>query len=228
MSGTATVWRPPLEWAIFTAAGSLLFTVPPALLLLIRTHRQSQLLAMVLIHLAVVVASGLSLAVVLSRRIDETWYIGLSGMRDRLAAAATVVALTTGAVALTTLASSAALRYEPSLQFLQLLSALDIAWVTAATTIGVGWWRGRRLGIAAGVVMSVVCIWSIWSYLHTVGFGAGGSWLVDATALRRHVLPYDVMAALVAASSLVAGSRRERRAAKLALNSAKSGSISKS
>lgn len=201
--------RPPLEWGIFTATRSLLVTLPPAvLLLLIDGIPNDRLLATVLGHLTVVVAAGVALAVVFTRRLDERWFHLAPGPRERMASAAAAVALVTGTVALTTLASSAALRLDPSLQFLQLLSALDIAWVTAATTIGVTWLGSRRSGLAAGAVMTAFCVWSIWTYLDVVGFGADGSWLVDGAALRRHVLPYDMVAAFVAVTVLILGSRR--------------------
>lgn len=127
-------------------------------------------------------------------------------------AAAALVALATGVVALVTLASSAALRYDVSLQFLQLLSALDIAWAAAGLGIG-GMWRwgpGRAL-VAVGALIAV-CVWSIARYLQVVGFGPSGEWVVEGGALMRHVLPYDMAAALAAIVVLVAGARRRAQA----------------
>jgi hypothetical protein len=127
-----------------------------------------------------------------------------------------VVALTTGAVALVTLASSAALRFQPSAQFLQLLSAIDIAWVTAGVLIGVTWLTDRRAGMVAAVMVAAVCVWSIWSYLDAVGFAPDGGWVVDRAALMRHVLPFDVVSAVMAVSTLVLGARKRAAAVQYA------------
>ena len=75
---------------------------------------------------------------------DREWFGGTSlssSARWALGGAWTVV-LVTGATGLVALATAAALRFDPSLQFLAVLSALDIAWVVAA--IGVG--ARRRWG----------------------------------------------------------------------------------
>ncbi len=190
-----------------TSTRGLVVGLAPAALLLLFRPGNSWLLGTVLVQLSGVVAVGLLLASRLQRRLDERWYSKKSAQRDGWAAGATAVVLVTGVVALITLASSAALGYVPSLQFLQLVSAIDIAWVTAATAFGIGWWRGRRWGLTAGVLMSVVCVWSLWTYLDAVGFAPDGGWLVDAAALRRHVLPFDVAAATIALTALVIGAR---------------------
>jgi hypothetical protein len=118
-----------------------------------------------------------------------------------------IIALATGVVALVTLASSAALGYQPSLQFLQLLSALDIAWATAGLMLGVRLLAGDRGALAAGLVLAVICIWSIWRYLDVVGFAGNGGWLVSGPDLWRYVLPYDMAAAVMAIGALVIGLR---------------------
>jgi hypothetical protein len=61
--------------------------------------------------------------------------------------------------------------------------------------------------VVAGVIVGVVCVWSIWKYLTVVGFAQDGGWLVDSAALFRHVLPYDMAAAVVAILALVSGAR---------------------
>jgi hypothetical protein len=68
---------------------------------------------------------------------DAPWFgwCSWSRFRRRLATTIGVIVIITGVTGLVTLASSAAMQYEPSLQFLQLLSALDIAWVVAGTTL---------------------------------------------------------------------------------------------
>jgi len=143
--------RPPLEWAIATSARWLLWALPVTVGFLlagpIGIDRQP---GVMLIHLTALVTGGLALTQSVRRRIDESWYRTQRPLRERGATSTTVVVEVTGVAALVTLASSATLRYPPSLQFLQLLSALDIAWVTAATTVGVGWLAGRTAGMVAG------------------------------------------------------------------------------
>lgn len=91
------------------------------------------------------------------------------------------------------------------------LSSLDIAWVVAATLLGVRWLAGKAIGDLAGTMIGIVCACSIWNYLQIVGFAEDGGWLVDGSALVRYVLPYDIMAAIVAALALTTGARRVAR-----------------
>ncbi len=200
----AVLWVVPAA-AIFAAAG-LVVSAPAA----------TDLSALMILHLAALVVLGLALAGDLSRYLPRPWFVWLSPTSRHLASGASVVALTTGAVALVTLASSAALRFQPSAQFLQLLSAMDIAWVTAAVLIGVTWIAGRRAGMVAALMVAAVCVWSIWSYLDAVGFAADGGWVVDRDALIRHVLPFDVVAAIIAVSTLVLGARKRAAAVQYA------------
>ena len=122
-----------------------------------------------------------------------------------------IIVLVTGSVGIVTLATSAALRYDPSLQFLQALSALDIAWAAAALVVGLRWWNGRRAAITGAMMMGVVCVWSIWHYLSVVGFGPSGEWVVDASRMATLILPYDVMAALAAVTVFFVGLRGRNR-----------------
>ncbi len=155
------------------------------------------LLTATTVHLSVIVVAATALSMRLHRHLLQPFFLGLS--RPWLASAAALVALVTGFAALVTLASSAALRYDPSLQFLQLLSALDIAWAAAAFGYGMRRITGSaRIGIASALMMDAVCVFSIWNYLRIVGFGPGGAWLVDGSELLRWVLPFDVVAALMA------------------------------
>jgi len=116
----------------------------------------------------------------------------------------------TGAVGLVTLATSAALRYDASLQFLQMLSALDIAWAAAALTLGLLRRFGPGLATAGAAVLGVVCVWAIWRYLDVVGFGPDGEWIVSASDLNRLVLPYDMGAAVLALTAFSLGLRQAR------------------
>ncbi len=168
-----------------------------------------RLLLVVTIHLGAVVAFGLGIGLDLARFTDGPWFVGMgsSWFWRRFGALASIVALTTGVVALITLASSAALGYQPSLQFLQLLSALDIAWATAGLMFGVRLAAGDRWALPAGLILAVICVWSIWRYLDVVGFAADGGWLVSAPDLWRYVLPFDIAAAVMAIGAMVVGVR---------------------
>ncbi len=189
----------PIERALVRTvqwlAGGLLASLP---LLLIDTGGDPTVIF--LIHLGVLVAFGLALTVALLPMSGADWFAG-SGwgvMAKLMGSGAGIVVLTTGAVGLVTLASSAALRYDPSTQFLQLLSALDIAWVTAAVLIGAQRAWSKRAGVIGGVTMGFVCVWSIWYYLDAVAFGPNGEWVVSGSNLSTRVIPFDTAAAIVA------------------------------
>lgn len=167
-----------------------------------------------LIHLSVLVAFGLVLTIDLLRFVGADWFVttGWSVGRRLAGSGIGTVVLATGALGLVTLASSAALRYDPSTQFLQLLSALDIAWVTAAVVVG-----GRRLwnltaAIVAGAIVGTVCVWSIWNYVNAVGFGPNGEWIVSGSDLMTRVLPYDMAAATIAVIMFGVGTRKTAQA----------------
>ena len=168
-------------------------------------------LTIVIVHLAVLVLLGLVAVIRLAPLAGNDWFTGQPWSPFwRLAASGiSVVFLTTGMVGLVTLASSAALHYPPSLQFLQLLSALDIAWAGAALVVGV--YRAWRIpaAVTAGTVLAIICVWSIWRYFVVVGFGPEGEWIVDSAALARYVLPFDVLAAVMAIAAFVFGTRRQ-------------------
>ena len=199
---------PPLEAALVRALRWTLWAAPlSVVLLVIPSPTPRSVFAISIVHLSALVVLGLVVARDLSGFLDSEWFLGLGPTGRRIAAGASVVALTVGVVALVTLASSAALRFEPSMQFLQLLSAMDIAFAAGTTMVGVSWMRGRRAGDVAGLVVAVVCVWSIWNYLRIVGFTPDAGWLVDGDALMRYVLPYDV-GAVVAVVSLTLGARR--------------------
>jgi hypothetical protein len=171
-------------------------------------------ITMVVVQLAGLVLLGLLAAVRLTPLAGPDWFLGRSwSLFWRLTASGVaVVFLVTGMVGLVTLASSAALRTPPSMQFLQLLSALDIAWAGTALVVGTWRWWGRSAAIAAGAVLGVVCVWAIWRYLDAVGIGPSGEWIVDAAALNRHVLPFDVIAAVAAILAFLMGTRHRAHA----------------
>jgi hypothetical protein len=161
-------------------------------------------------QLSALVALGLAVTLRIARFADEPWFVGFgwTGTGRRLGAAAVLVVVSTGVVALVTLATSAALRLDPSLQFLQLLSALDIAWAAAALYVGVRYLADGRRALAAAIVLGVGCVASVWNYLRVVGFGSSGEWIVDGGELMRLVLPFDMVAAAIAIATVVAGARR--------------------
>lgn len=165
---------------------------------------------LVMTQLSIIVLFGVALAVALTGHLAGIWFPGSGWAPSRrlLAAAASLVAIDTGAVALLTLASSAALRLDPSLQFLQLLSALDIAWAGAAIALGCYLiWNSRRAAWLGGVVLGVFCVFSIWRYLDIVGFTAAGGWRVSGSDLMRYVIPFDMAAAVVALALLWRGAQ---------------------
>jgi signal transduction histidine kinase len=166
----------------------------------------------ILFHLTVLVAFGLVVTMALVEELDTPWFTGLRPKTSILGSSVSLVVLATGAVALVTLASSAALRLDPSMQFLQLLSALDIAWVAGATAIGARLAAGRIAGWAAGGAIVVVCVWSVATYLNAVGYTPAGGWLVDGDAMWRYILPYDMAAAVIAIGTLTFGVRRRAEA----------------
>jgi hypothetical protein len=167
-------------------------------------------LAAFTIQLTALVALGVLLTWRIAWLADAKWFIEMSWStgRRRFGGVVVLVVVPTGVVALVTLASSAALRFDPSLQFLQLLSALDIAWAAAALYLGVRWWLGPTTARVASLMLGVLCVLSVWNYLRVVGFGADGAWIVDGEQMLRLVLPFDTIAALMAIGSVIVGLRR--------------------
>lgn len=176
--------------------------VSPALLLV----RPSNTIVLFTAQLTCLVVFGIVVATRLERFTDVVWFEAKTLWRKRWLTAAAVVALTTGAVALVTLASSAALGLAPSLQFLQLLSALDIAWATAALYYGVRWRYSSGLAFALTGALGALCVYSIWNYLSIFGLTDEGGWLVDNAGLLKYVIPGDVVAAIVALAAITWGS----------------------
>ncbi len=203
----------PIERALLRTVpwlvGALVLSIP---LLLIDTD--NNLFAIFILQLGALVTFGLLLANVLAPLGTPEWFVGMGWSRfvRLIAGGIGLVVLVTGTVGLVALASSAALRLDPSTQFLQLISALDIAWVGAAVTIGVYRAWGRGWAVAGGAVIGVVCVWSIWAYLDHVGFGPNGEWIVSSPDLLRFVLPFDVVAAFAAVGFFLFGARRAAQA----------------
>lgn len=199
MTGLERATARSVKWL---AAG---LVVTPVLLALPAPHSST---LWVSVHLIALVMFGLSLTMALVEGLDAPWFGRLAPTTAILASAASLVALATGAVALVTLPSSAALRLDPSLQFLQLLSALDIAWAAGASAIGATLLWGRRMGWLAGVAVVAICVWSVVTYLEAVGYTPAGGWVVNGDAMWRYILPFDIAAAVIAITTLTLGARR--------------------
>jgi hypothetical protein len=201
---------PPVERALLRAlpflVGGLLASLP---LLLVTAGEEP--IAWFIVQLVVLVAIALAMTITLMNLGDEPWFVGMAWSRTigSIASGIGLVVLVTGTVGLITLASSAALGFDPSLQYLQLLSALDIAWAGAALAIGVYRAFSRLWAIFAGSVLGVICVWSIWNYLTNVGFGPAGSWIVSGQDLARYVIPFDVIAAVMAVTFFLVGVRSQ-------------------
>jgi hypothetical protein len=162
------------------------------------------------IHLSLLAIFSLALAWRLPDSEPGSWFADRPWSTSRRFFVATVagVVLVTGVTALVTLATAAALRYQPSLQFLQLLSALDIAWVVSGTTLAVRSLWGRRAALAAGSLMAVLCVLSIVLYLASVGLAADDGWLLDGGELMRLVIPSDIVAATITIGLLLLAAHR--------------------
>lgn len=165
-------------------------------------------------HLVLLVLLGYFLTLRLLPFTDDSWFEQTTLTRQRrvMATGLGTIIIVTGIVGLVTLASSAALRFQPSTQFLQLLSALDIAWATATVMVAVNWLWGRRPAIVAGAIVGIVCIGSIARYLDAVGFTSKGRWRLDAEALWTYVLPFDMVVGVIAIGLFIVAARRRARA----------------
>jgi hypothetical protein len=167
------------------------------------------LLIYTLVHLTVLQVATLLFVVETSHLTADPWFQHLR--RPWLATAASLVAAAVGFSALLTIASSAAARYDVSLQFLQLLSSLDIAWVVAALYLGSLQLWGRRVAAIGGTLLLIACVASIAIYLVVVGFTPEGGWLVDGARMLTIVVPSDVMAAIISLTVVLWASRRAQR-----------------
>jgi hypothetical protein len=187
-----------LEGAVLRAVRPLVFGLLASLPLLVMPRQDDRIFELV-VHLVGLVAFSYVLTWWLAPLADRSWFSDRHWLPpySQLVTSAAFIVLVTGATALVTLASSAAMQYEPSLQFLQLLSALDIAWVVSGTMLAARMLWGRAASLAAGWMMSVVCVLSIVAYLDKVGLDESGGWLVDGEQMLRLVIPFDVVAAVI-------------------------------
>lgn len=164
------------------------------------------LLQYTLIHLTILQIATFLFAIEMSSMTDDPWFSPVK--HSWLASSASLVAAVVGFSALLTLATSAAARYDPSLQFLQLLSSLDIAWVVTALFLGSRMLWSKPLALTLASALIAICVWSIAVYLNSVGFTSAGGWLVDWGEMMRIIIPTDTVAAVVAIAALLGASRR--------------------
>lgn len=164
-------------------------------------------------QLVLLVVLGLFLTRRLLSASEGLWFEAteMSPERRVMATGLAVIVIVTGIVGLVTLASSAALRFQPSTQFLQLLSALDIAWAAATVMVAANWLWGRRQAMVAGALVGVVCVATIARYLDAVGFTSEGQWRLRAESLWTYVLPFDLIVAVIAIVLFVFAARRRGR-----------------
>lgn len=186
-----------LQWGLPLAGVALVLGAPAP---------DEGLLAYTLIHLTILQAATLLYVTEVAALTDHPWFEGVK--RAWLASAVSVVAAAVGFSALLTLATSAAARYDVSLQFLQLLSSLDIAWVVAAIYLGSRLLWGRRMATVAGSMLLAACVASIAVYLAVVGFTDAGGWLVDGGEMLRIVIPSDTFAAIISLTVLLLAGRK--------------------
>ncbi len=158
------------------------------------------------IHLIVLQLITFAFAVWVTSKVTWPWF--QETRRPWLASVASLVAAAVGLSALLTIATSAAARYDVSLQFLQLLSSLDIAWVVAAMYLGARALGGEKIGRIAGTLLLLACVASIAIYLARVGFTSSGGWLVDGAEMMAVVIPSDVAAAVMSLSVVLLASRK--------------------
>lgn len=203
--------RSPIESALLVAAPWLVAGLGISIVGFLIPSGRASPTVLFIVQLTLLVALGLGLADRLAGfLVDDGWFAnpGWSPFRRAFAAAVVLVIIPTGVVGLVTLASSATIGYDPSLQFLQLLSALDIVWAGAALLYGSFLLWGRSVARVAAALLGVVCVASLWNYLNVVGYGPNDEWLVDGGELARLVIPLDMLAAVVALVVVVAGLRR--------------------
>lgn len=198
----------PAERALATA---VVWTVPAvavsALALLVPLSSSSA--SLLAAQLALVAAWNwlLALRLISDTRAHGIWFAGRNGRWAALATSVGIVALCAFAAMLVALASSAALRLDPSAQFLQLISAADIAWVVSGLMVGLSYRHGRPVWAPAGFALAVVCVWASYRYLAVVGLGPNGAWVVSGEDLLRLVIPFDVLAAVMAVAAIAYGVR---------------------
>jgi len=199
----------PLEQAVLTAVPWLIAGLVAALPLLLipeSTDRRWDLM----IHLVVLVGFSFALTWRLAPLATRDWFSAYnwSTSLNHLATAVSLIVIVTGFTGLVSLASSAAMGYQPSLQFLQLLSALDIAWVVGGILLASRALWGRAAALAVGSVVGVSCVPSIGRYLAEVGLTDQGGWLVVQEQMLRLVIPFDVAAATMTIGLTALAARR--------------------
>lgn len=151
-----------------------------------------------MIHLSLLVLFLFALSWRLGRSGDHPWFAdrGWSESRRRLVTNVALIIILTGVAVVVTLASSAAMRYQPSLQFPQLLSALESLGLSPEPHLPCVPY-GETVPPSQRPMMSIIYVLSIGLYLAAVGLFADQGRLVDGEQILRLVLPFDVAAAAI-------------------------------
>lgn len=162
-----------------------------------------------LVHMTLLGLCAMALVFHLAPLTDEPWFgggnLGLVGRRA--AGWLAVTAMVIASAATVAAATAAALRYDPSMQYLIVVGAAFAALPGALAALG----TRRRFGpgaaaAAAGVIAGVV-VWSLWRYLDRVGVGVDGAWVVDGARFGTLVVPFLAAAWVAAAMLFTAGTR---------------------
>lgn len=165
-----------------------------------------------IVHLGLLGAFAIGLAVHLTPVADRPWLTGTTiGEAARWAAAGlVVVAMVAAAASGVAVATAASLRFDPSLQYLQVLAALHLSITASFVVLGA---RRRFGGAIAGVAAAATVaagLWTEWRYLGAVGFTPAGGWVVDGSEMRVIVLPFLAGSAAAAAAAVAAGAGSRR------------------
>ena len=198
MSPIETAALRTLLWATTGAAAAIPVLVLP---------QPDDPLFTAVVQLAIIAVYAVAMTLHLAALGDAPWFDGLAigGRARRGLTWVMLVADVAGASAVTALATSAALRYQPSVQLLQLVSVIVVGVVVSASALGTRRRWGGAPALAMAAVLGAVLVWVMWRHLDTVGSTASGGWRVDGSVVRETVVPYVAGAVVVAGALFGAG-----------------------
>jgi hypothetical protein len=167
-----------------------------------------------LVHLGLLGAFAIGLAFHLAPVADRPWLTGTTiGEAARWAGAGLVVAAMVAASASgVAVATGAALRFDPSLQYLQVLATLHLSVTASLVVLGARRRFGGAIAAVGAAAMVAAGLWTEWRYLGAVGFTPAGGWVVDGSEMRVIVLPFLAGSAAAAAAAFAAGAGSRRTA----------------
>jgi hypothetical protein len=162
------------------------------------------------VHVALVGLFAIGLAFHLAPLSDDPWfgatdlaYVGRRAASWLITTAAVVAcAATVGA------ATAVALRYDPSMQYFVVVAADTVAFPAALAVLGARRRFGAGAAAFAALIVGAVVVSSVWHYVHVVGVGRGGSWVVDGSRFGTLVVPWVAGALAAALFLFTAGTRR--------------------